>query len=108
MTNDTLPRAAAAVIHQQLPDGAVLFLPAEEVYFGLNEVGALVWSLLPPRTRNFAELCDAVCAQYPDAARDAVEQDVRELIAELLASGLVTGDHGEAVPPGVPGGAPGS
>ena len=47
-----LPSANPAVIFQKLDDGAVLFTPETELYFGLNSVGALVWDLLPPRTET--------------------------------------------------------
>jgi hypothetical protein len=83
-----LPIAVPEVIHQALSDGAVLFLPSEEIYFGLNEVGALVWSLLPPASANFAQLCDAVSARFPDVERQTIANDVRELLDELVAQRL--------------------
>ena len=43
-----LPTPLPTVIFQRIDDGAVLFAPATEVYFGLNEVGAKIWQLLPP------------------------------------------------------------
>jgi hypothetical protein len=83
-----LPIPVPEVIHQVLADGAVLFLPSEEIYFGLNEVGELVWSLLPPACSTLEELCARVSARYPEVERATVTQDVRELLDELVAQRL--------------------
>ncbi len=90
MESDVLPNRVPQVIHQRLSEGAVLLLPADEVYFGLNDVGAVIWSLLPPVTQTFRDLCDKLCARYPDVSRAAIEQDARELLADMLAQRLVT------------------
>ena len=85
-----LPVANPNVIFKALLDGeAVLFSTEEEVYFGLNEVGARVWELLPPATNSFDELCAALSVQYPDADPAMIRADVTELIAELSRHRLV-------------------
>ena len=73
---------------QELDDGAVLFAPATEVYFGLNHVGAAVWSLLPPASATLEELCAALAERYPDAPADAISLDVERLLADLEREGL--------------------
>jgi hypothetical protein len=77
------------VIFQTVSDGAVLLHADQEVYFGLNRVGARVWSLLPPATRSFAQLCDELAREYPDVAPQALHDDVAELLTELAHHGLV-------------------
>ena len=84
-----LPTAVEGVIFKPLSDGAVLFSTTDEVYFGLNPVGALVWELLPPKSRTLDELCAAVHAQYPDAEADIIRADVAELLQELTEHGLL-------------------
>ena len=85
-----LPVANPKVIYKALLDGeAVLFSTEEEVYFGLNEVGARVWELLPPATNSLDELCAALAVQYPDADPAMIRADVMELIAELSSHRLV-------------------
>ena len=85
-----LPVANPKVIYKALLDGeAVLFSTEEEVYFGLNEVGARVWELLPPATNSLDELCAALSVQYPDADPAVIRADVMELIAELSNHRLV-------------------
>ena len=69
-------------------EGEVVILNfADEVYYGLDGVGARVWELLgEPRT--LAELRDAVTAEYEvDAA--TVEADLRELLEDLATRRLV-------------------
>lgn len=84
-----LPSANPSVIFQKLDDGAVLFAPETELYFGLNAVGALVWDLLPPRTRTIEALCEAVASSYPDVPLTTLRTDVEELLDQLVAEGLV-------------------
>lgn len=84
-----LPVANPKVIFKALSDGAVLFSSEDEVYFGLNAVGAQVWALLPPVSGTFDELCAAIAAQYPDVDPQVIHDDVRELLAELASHHLV-------------------
>lgn len=57
------------------------------VYFGLKDVGTLVWSLIQ-EPRSFAALRDAILKEY-DVAPDRCERDLLALIEELSAAGLV-------------------
>jgi hypothetical protein len=90
MESNRLPTPFPQVIHQRLAEGAVLLLPSEEVYFGLNEVGAEIWALLPPVAHTFDELCDRLNAKYPDVPRATLATDVSELLQELLEQKLVS------------------
>jgi hypothetical protein len=84
-----LPVANPKVIFKALSDGGVLFSQEDEVYFGLNAVGAQVWELLPPKSASLSELCAAVGAHYPDVAPDVIQADVCALLSELESNGLV-------------------
>ena len=79
-----------------MDDGAVLFSPAAEIYFGLNSVGAMVWELLPPTSSSLSELCARVAGAYPDAPPDTIQTDVIDLLAQLESEGLVLPDEGAA------------
>lgn len=87
-----LPIANPRVIFKQLSDGAVLFSPSDEVYYGLNEVGAKVWTLLPPASATLEEITAAIAASYPGVDPAVIRTDVAELITELLAHGLLIPD----------------
>ena len=80
MKQDSVPAPVTEVIYQTVEEGAVLFLPSEELYFGLNPVGAEIWSLL--RTaESFTGLCDSVMALYPGVERSVIEDDEHLTIA---------------------------
>ncbi len=96
-----LPLPAATVVFQRIDDGAVLFAPATEIYFGLNEVGAKVWELLPPTCESLDDICAKLASQYPDVPGEMLRADVEELLAQLLEEGLVTPPSGGA-PSGQP------
>ncbi|HEX6533536.1 MAG TPA: PqqD family protein [Gemmatimonadaceae bacterium] len=91
-----LPVANPKVIFKALSDGAVLFSTEDEVYFGLNAVGARVWELLPPASSTLDELCATIAAQYPDVDPQMILADVRELLGELAAHRLVLPPPGQS------------
>lgn len=83
-----LPRTNPGVVFQKLDEGAVLFAPATELYFGLNDVGAMVWELLP-RVSTPDDVCAALHTTFPDVDLAIIRADVDELLARLLAEGLL-------------------
>ena len=97
-----LPQPAPDVMCQQFDDGAVLFSTRTEVYFGLNAVGASVWSLLPSAA-SLDALCQEIAARHPGADAERIRHDVSALLADLGREGLVhavAGEH-ETPPPTV-------
>ncbi len=91
-----LPVPNPAVIFRSLAEGGVIFSTVDEVYFGLNAVGARVWELLPPATRTFGELIDKLADEYSDVAADVIRADVGELLGELEGHGLIVRPTGAA------------
>ena len=87
---DALPTPNAQVIFRSVADGGVLFSTEDEVYFGLNEVGAAIWENLPPATASFDDLCARLLQRYPDADPAQVRDDVAQLLGELADNGLVS------------------
>ena len=84
-----LPHPSPSAIFKELDEGGVLLSTTDEVYFGVNPVGARIWTLLPPVSRTFGELCAALGQQYPDAGSDRIRVDAQEFLEALMASGLV-------------------
>lgn len=84
-----LPIPNPDVIFRALPDGAVLFHSEEEVYFGLNPVGARIWELLPPACGSIEALTEALRGPYPDADPEELRADVVELLDHLRTERLV-------------------
>ncbi len=56
-------------------------------YFGLDDVGAMVWALIEGRATR-GVIVDRVYAEY-DVSRDVLERDVDRLLDDLLKRRLV-------------------
>lgn len=85
-----LPHPRPDVVFCPVDDGAVLLSTADEIYFGLNAVGARIWELLPPTHDTLDQLVAVLAAEYPDVAAGAIRADAEALLAELLSQRLVT------------------
>lgn len=84
-----LPQPMPSTIFKELSEGGVLLSTSDEVYFGVNPVGARIWSLLPPAAHTFGELCEALEREYPDVQAEQLRADARLFIESLVESGLV-------------------
>jgi hypothetical protein len=84
---DTRVVAARDQVSAQLDGEAVVLSLADGVYYGLNPVGATVWTLLE-QPRTVAELRDAVVAEY-DVDAATAQADLLQLLGEMAARGLV-------------------
>lgn len=78
-----LPHPHPSVVFREVSDGAVLLQMQDEIYFGLNEVGARVWQLLPPECRTVDELCERLRERYPEIPPDQIRADVEELLGQF-------------------------
>lgn len=87
--DQALPTPAPNVIFRRLPEGGVIYSTSSEIYFGLNDVGARIWELLPPASATFADMCGALERAYPDATAPLIRRDVTRYLDELLANALV-------------------
>lgn len=85
-----LPLPNPEAILAEVTDGAVLYLPETEHYFGLTPVAAQVWQLLPPACQTLGEVCRSLAERYPDVPMDTLRQDVSELLEALERMHLVT------------------
>ncbi|MGH7712325.1 MAG: PqqD family protein [Vicinamibacterales bacterium] len=87
--NQALPTRATKVIFRRLPEGGVIYSTSSEIYFGLNDVGARIWELLPPASETFADMCNALEREFPDAPATLIRRDVTRYLDELIANALV-------------------
>lgn len=83
-----LPWINPDVVFSPVSDGAVLLSTDREVYYGLNEVAATVWTGLE-QAESLEGLCGRVSEAYPDADPETIREDVVELLADLERHGLV-------------------
>jgi hypothetical protein len=83
-----LPKPQPTVVFKQLDEGGVLLSTEDEVYFGVNPVGAKIWSLLPPATSTFDEMCAVLGQQYSDVSIERLRRDARAFLTDLVSAGL--------------------
>ena len=75
------------VLFRDLGGESVLLHLGSGLYFGLDEVGTLIWTLLS-EGRSLGEIQEHVLAHY-DATAQQVEADVHRIVDELCDSGLL-------------------
>lgn len=83
-----LPNAAPAVVFTRVREGAVLLSTEDEVYYGLNEVGAAIWESLD-REETLDGLCARLEERYPGVEPERIREDAEDLIRRLSDLGLV-------------------
>jgi hypothetical protein len=83
--------ATEGQISSDLAGEAVILNLKSGVYYGLNEVGAHIWTMLQQPT-SVAAIRAAVLAEY-DVEPEVCDRDVMTLIQELQAVGLVEIRH---------------
>jgi hypothetical protein len=66
----------------------VLMSPRSGEYFGLQDVGAVVWDELGKGQRSLDQLIERVLSEY-DADEDLVREDLNELLGALEAKRLI-------------------
>jgi hypothetical protein len=84
-----LPTPHPDVLCRAVSEGAVLLHTGDEVYFGLNEVGLLIWEMLPPTCHSVDEVVERLAARFPEVDPAEIRVDVEELVEELERGGLV-------------------
>ncbi len=90
-----LPVPSPSVVFKQLDEGGVLLSTDDEVYFGVNRVGARIWSLLPPNSRTFSEMIAVLAREFANVSIERIRRDTIEFLRELVAAGLATSAAGE-------------
>jgi hypothetical protein len=87
LTPDSVIVAAQQQVSCQVDDEAALLNLQTGVYYGLDRMGAYLWSLLrePVTVRALQE---HVQHEY-DAAADVVATDIGKFLEEMLAAGLI-------------------
>ena len=85
---NTCYAASDNVIARTIGDETVLLNIETEAYFGLNEVGSVVWESLSKGPLDTQSIVNAVTENF-DVERTLATNDVDALLASLLDQGLV-------------------
>ena len=94
LQRSTIIRPKLGLAYQELAEasgGVFLHLETGQ-YHGVNEVGALVWSLLGEGT-SFGDVLDAVRRRVEDPPED-LDKDIASFVADLESRDLVSLDNG--------------
>ena len=76
------------VMSSELPDGGSVLLNLDsELYFGLNEVGTLLWNALQAG-ESYESVIGRLHAQF-DVPRETLDADVTALLDQLDGKGLL-------------------
>ena len=87
MKADTVVRRTASLSSVDVNGESVILNVDSGTYFGLDGVGARIWSLLESPV-TYGELVRVVVNEY-EVDRDTAESDIADLVRELEQKGLV-------------------
>ena len=85
--NEQRLTAPEHVMFRELDGEAVLLNLQNEMYYGLDEVGTRMWTLLTTSDSVQAAM-DAMLEEF-DVTPEVLEQDVAKMIKELQTNGLL-------------------
>ena len=83
--------ASKGQVSTRAGDEVVILEPESGMYYGLDNVGAHVWSLIQ-EPKQVEAIRDAVLTEYEVTPED-FEHDLLSLLRDLLASGLIEIRH---------------
>jgi hypothetical protein len=99
LTPNALKHSTVVAIKEQISSDlageAVILNLQSGIYFGLNEAGAKVWSLIQ-RPTSVQDLRDALLADY-EVEPEVCERDLLQLLQDLQAAALIEVNHEETV-----------
>jgi hypothetical protein len=71
----------------ELNGQAVILNTESNIYYGLDDVGARIWSLIQ-QPCAFGQICEALMGEY-EVDSQACERDTNDLIRKMAEAGLV-------------------
>lgn len=80
-------RAAREQVSAKLGDEAVILGLERGQYYGVNDVGSRIWSLIQ-EPRSVRDVCNALMAEF-DVDAERCERDVIRLLSQMASEGLV-------------------
>lgn len=89
ITEHSIIVAVDQQVSGELPDGEAVILNLKNgVYYGLNQVGARIWSMIK-KPISVSEICKALLNEY-DVEEDHCVRDVLSLLNEMYANQLIS------------------
>ena len=88
MTLESVVVASSGQVSCDLGGEAAILNLDTGIYYGLDPVGARIWSLIET-PRSVAAIRDAILQEF-DVESERCEKDIFALLEKLLAEGLIT------------------
>ncbi|HXZ81423.1 MAG TPA: PqqD family protein [Terriglobales bacterium] len=90
-SKDVVIKAAPDQVSCNVGGEAVILHLKQGTYYGLNEIGAVIWrSLQKPKT--VGQLEELMLADF-DVSKEQVEGDLQQLLEQMQASGLIVAEQ---------------
>jgi hypothetical protein len=78
----------AQQIASKVAGEVVILNHSKGAYYGLDEVGAIIWEFLEKGPQTVDALCDAVMSEY-EVDQDSCKEDINSLLKDLISEKLV-------------------
>ncbi len=88
ISDETLITRSPDLLTAGIDDETVMMDLANGRYYGLDDIGTVVWQRLEA-PRRFADLIDSLAAEY-EADRAVIAEDVRKLLSQMAEHKVVT------------------
>lgn len=87
-SHDTVVVAMPDQVSSELADEVVILNMQDGTYYGLNEVGARIWSMIQ-QPCSLLDVRTALLQEY-DVAPEQLDQDIQALVDDLSKHSLIT------------------
>ena len=89
-------RLSPDVLYRDLEGQAVILDLSSGLYFGLNDVGTRIWTLMA-EGRDISAIVQALAREF-DADESTIERDVRDLVDVLRSRNLMSSTTDDSKP----------
>lgn len=87
LSKSSMVKISKYAVHCDIEDEVVILAMNDEIYYGLNSVGAFIWNQIH-EPKKVKEICSSVLAEF-DVDKEKFEADLMELLYELLKKDLI-------------------
>jgi len=88
LTLESIPIPNPNILYRVIDDEAVLVMPEQGKVKVVNEVGAVIWSLLDNH-RTIQEIIQEICSQF-EVDENTAEKDTIKFISDLVEREIVS------------------
>jgi hypothetical protein len=87
LSKSSVIKVSKDAVHCDVEDEVVILGMKDGVYYGLNPVGAFIWSKIQ-EPKQVEEIKEAILEEF-DVGPEECEADLMELVEDLLEHGLI-------------------